>query len=52
MQLIQETILQKENIDEDPFADAGGFQRLNKIFENHLEQVIELINENLYKETA
>lgn len=51
-QLIQETILKKENIDESPFLDAGGFNRLNKIFENQLEQVIELINENLYKETA
>lgn len=52
MQLIQETILKKENIDENPFLEKGGFERLNKIFDHQLEEVIELINENLYKETA
>ncbi|MBK8506711.1 MAG: type I restriction-modification system endonuclease [Saprospiraceae bacterium] len=52
MQLMQETILQKQNMDEDPFLDAGGFTRLNKIFNDQLEQVIDLINENLYQETA
>lgn len=51
-QLLQETVLQKENLNESPFTDDGGYQRLNKIFDNQLDEVIDLINDQLYKETA
>ena len=47
-QLIHENILQKEDFNNNPFRLDGGFTRLNKIFENDLETVIEVINENLY----
>jgi type I restriction enzyme, R subunit len=51
-QLLKETILQPQDLNEEPFKDEGGFQRLNKIFENQLEQLLITINENLYTETA
>lgn len=51
-QLIHETILRKEDLDKPPFTEEGGFNRLNKIFEQQLETVLQQINENLYSETA
>jgi type I restriction enzyme, R subunit len=51
-QLLVETTLKKEDLDRSPFKDEGGFSRLDKIFENQLQGVIDTINENLYKETA
>ncbi|WP_232835101.1 type I restriction-modification system endonuclease [Pleomorphovibrio marinus] len=47
-QLLKETVLRKEDLDEDPFNKDGGFDRLNKIFEEQLEEVIAKINKNLY----
>jgi type I restriction enzyme R subunit len=35
-------------LDAPPFNEAGGFQRLNKLFEDQLEQVIAQLNQNLY----
>lgn len=51
-QLIHETILRKEDLDKPPFAEEGGFNRLNKIFELQLENLLQQINENLYSEIA
>jgi type I restriction enzyme R subunit len=51
-QLINETVLQVEDLDNSPFTDAGGFKQLNKTFDDRLEEVIKTINENLYQETA
>lgn len=47
-QLIAETVLSKEDLDRDPFKDEGGFKRIDKIFENKLESVLQVINDNLY----
>lgn len=47
-QLLKETVLRKEDLDQDPFDEAGGFERLNRIFEEQLEEVIAQINQNLY----
>ncbi|WP_158860987.1 type I restriction-modification system endonuclease [Lunatibacter salilacus] len=47
-QLLKETILRREDLDRDPFDTAGGFDRLNKIFEAQLDEVIAEINKNLY----
>ncbi|MCH7413786.1 type I restriction-modification system endonuclease [Belliella sp. R4-6] len=47
-QLLKETVLRKEDLDEDPFDEAGGFERLNRIFEEQLEEMITQINQNLY----
>lgn len=51
-QLIHETILRKEDLDKPPFTEEGGFTKLNKIFDQQLEHVLQQINENLYSETA
>lgn len=51
-QLIQETIITKEDLDKEPFRSDGGFNRLDKIFENQLTTVIDTINDNLYTELA
>ncbi|RZJ69222.1 type I restriction-modification system endonuclease [Flavobacterium sp.] len=47
-QLLAETVLTKQDLDASPFREEGGFVRLNKIFENDLETVLSLLNENLY----
>lgn len=47
-QLLQENIIKKEDLDKAPFAESGGYKRLNKIFEEDLDKVIFVINENLY----
>jgi len=51
-QLIAESILQKEDLDKSPFSDAGGYRRLNKVFNNELDDLITKININLYNQSA
>lgn len=51
-QLVHETVLRKEDLDKPPFMEEGGFHKLNKIFEQQLETILNQINENLYSETA
>jgi type I restriction enzyme, R subunit len=48
LQLLKETILRKEDLDQPPFSEKGGFERLNKLFKDQLEQVIAQLNQNLY----
>ena len=47
-QLLKETILQKEDLNADPFSSKGGFEKINKLFSNHLERIIDVINDELY----
>lgn len=47
-QLLVETVLTKADLDAKPFSDEGGFNRLNKIFDNELENILVVLNENLY----
>ena len=47
-QLLQEDIIKPEDLDVNPFDEAGGFQRLDKIFENQLQMVLDTMNEHLY----
>ncbi len=47
-QLLVETVLTKADLDAKPFSEEGGFARLNKIFENDLENILVTLNENLY----
>jgi type I restriction enzyme R subunit len=51
-QLLKETILQLEDLNAEPFKSEGGFQRLNKIFGNQLQYILNTINDNLYAEIA
>ena len=43
-QLKAETLLRREDLDEEPFKDAGGYKKLNKIFNDQLDEVLETIN--------
>nr|WP_315176345.1 type I restriction-modification system endonuclease [uncultured Flavobacterium sp.] len=47
-QLIAETVLTKADLDKAPFSNEGGFTRLNKIFDNDLENILVVLNDNLY----
>ena len=47
-QLLVETVLTRADLDAKPFSEEGGFTRLNKIFENDLENILVTLNENLY----
>jgi len=52
LQLLKETVVRVEDLDASPFNDAGGFDRLNKIFEDQLEQMMNRLNEKLYADVA
>jgi type I restriction enzyme R subunit len=47
-QLLVETVLTKADLDAKPFSEEGGFNRLNKIFDNELENILVVLNDNLY----
>ncbi|KQM45886.1 type I restriction-modification system endonuclease [Chryseobacterium sp. Leaf201] len=47
-QLVAETILTRKDLDLIPFIDEGGFTRINKIFNNELEDLITELNNELY----
>jgi type I restriction enzyme R subunit len=51
--LVTESILSKQELNQGDFkSKGGGFERLNKIFEDELESILDTLNENLYTETA
>ncbi|GBF18022.1 type-1 restriction enzyme R protein [Arenibacter sp. NBRC 103722] len=47
-QLLAETILTKEDLDKEPFKSEGGYNRINKQFEQQLDDLLKTINDNLY----
>jgi type I restriction enzyme R subunit len=47
-QLLQENVLQKSDLDLAPFNVDGGFERLDKIFNHELENVLTILNQQLY----
>ncbi|MBC7000706.1 type I restriction-modification system endonuclease [Cytophaga sp. FL35] len=47
-QLLAETVLTKEDLDKEPFKGEGGYNRIDKQFEQQLDDVLETINANLY----
>ncbi len=47
-QMLAETVLTKEDLDKEPFKSDGGFNRINKQFQEEVEQVIDAINNQLY----
>ncbi|QJP34327.1 type I restriction-modification system endonuclease [Nonlabens sp. Ci31] len=48
VQMLAETVLTKEDLDKEPFKSDGGFKRINKQFQEEVEQVINSINGYLY----
>ncbi len=51
-QLLKEDIIDHEALEQEPFKRDGGYNRINKIFENKLDEVINTINEYLYTQSA
>ena len=48
VQLLNETILNKETFELDAFKNVGGFKKVNAAFNNKLESMIDEINDALY----
>jgi len=51
-QLTQETVVDRDALDRGQFAAQGGFDRLNKIFDGKLEQILGDVNEAIWAEQA
>ncbi len=49
-QLIAETVFERDDFDKGAFKDHGGFDRLNKIFQGRLQEILNEINTALYPE--
>ncbi len=47
-QMIAEGIVTIEDLDKQPFDEIGGFERINKRFENHLPDILQKINTYMY----
>jgi type I restriction enzyme, R subunit len=51
-QVEREIVVDRAALDRDPFANDGGFTRLNKVFGGELEAVLANINEELWKRAS
>ncbi|WP_212637942.1 type I restriction-modification system endonuclease [Desulfocicer vacuolatum] len=51
-QLLKETIVDKEALNKGQFRTQGGFNRLNKIFDGKMEEVLDEIGEELWQDAA
>jgi type I restriction enzyme R subunit len=51
-QVLREVVVDRAALDDEPFSKDGGFIRLNKVFENRLEDVLADINELVWENTA
>jgi len=51
-QLLKETIVDKEALNKGQFRTQGGFNRLNKIFDGKMEEVLGEIGEELWQDAA
>ena len=50
--LLNESVLTKESFDTGAFRTQGGFKRIDKIFKNHLEEIIQEVNDYLYDDRS
>ena len=48
-QLLQENTLSREDFSREPFKRSGGFERINRIFNGELADMIHHLNEYLYE---
>lgn len=50
--LKKENLFHVSSLEDEPFKDAGGFARIDRIFEHRLASIIEELNRYLYEDTA
>ncbi len=50
--MLNESILSKETFEAGAFKTKGGFEQLNKIFKNQLEDIIQEVNDYLYDDRS
>ena len=48
MQLLKETIITVEDLDQPPFSNDGGLRKLNKVFKDETENILNELNGYLY----
>jgi len=48
-QIEREIVVDRDALDQEPFAKDGGFQRLNRVFDGQLEAILGEINEELWE---
>jgi type I restriction enzyme R subunit len=51
-QLVNEIVVDRAALDLGEFQAHGGFNRINKVFDGHLEAILGEINEALWKEAG
>jgi type I restriction enzyme R subunit len=51
-QLQKEIVVDREALDDTPFKEHGGFNRLNRQFDGQLEGILTRINEELWKQAS
>ncbi|MCP4661721.1 MAG: type I restriction-modification system endonuclease, partial [bacterium] len=51
-QLRQETVVDRAALDRGQFGAMGGFNRINKVFDGHLEEVLGDLHEEVWKDAA
>jgi type I restriction enzyme R subunit len=51
-QIEREIVVDRAALDHEPFQAHGGYRRLNKVFDGHLEAVLSDFNEELWRKTA
>ena len=51
-QLEKETIVDRTALDSGRFKEVGGFNRLNKVFDGKMNEILGEISDELWKDTA
>lgn len=51
-QIKEETVVDREALDRGQFQAEGGYQRLNRVFDGRLEQVLAALHEEVWREAA
>ncbi|MCB0623032.1 MAG: type I restriction-modification system endonuclease [Saprospiraceae bacterium] len=51
-QVEREIVVDRDALDHEPFQAHGGYKRLNKVFDGHLESVLSDLNEELWRQSA
>ena len=48
--MVKEVIIDKEVFDRGNFKGEGGFKRFDKVFDNHLNEIIDKLKEHMFNE--